>query len=176
VIVMAAIDLGTFTDAAYDRGTTTRVEVPDEGLLPPVPDSIAERVPKGTVSFGGEYGLGTHQWVEVGLTREPFFGVSLLLLYAANRSEWVCLVCESCFSAYGYLYGDHSLSGPYRVSPAMMGHVLRAYDAPSDVAPPGELERCHPDRLKPCAEPHSAPDRGGPARLQGSKSQRRRGQ
>jgi hypothetical protein len=150
---MAAIDLGTFTDSDSDRGVTTRVEVPDAGDLPPVPAAVAERAPAGAVWFGGEYGLGRHRWVGVELAREAYSARFLLLLYAANRSEWVSLVCQSDYSPYGYLYGEHSLSGPYRAGPELMDCVRRAYGARAAAVPAGELERCHPDRLTAAANP-----------------------
>jgi hypothetical protein len=144
---MGTIDLGRYSDS----WGMSLVEVPDRGPLPDLVDSVAGQVSGASVLPGEEYGLGKHRWVEVVLSRRPCYRSSLLIMYAANRSEWVCLACDSYFSPYGHLYGDHWLKVPYRVTPALLNFVLRAYGVPAGAIPPGETERIHPDQLKPNA-------------------------
>jgi hypothetical protein len=143
---MAILNLGRFTDI-NPHGTTTCVEVPDEKVLPPLPESIAKLQPIGVGYFGDRYGLEAHLWVNVTVTWNGCSGISLLCMYVANRTEWVCLICDSYLCPYGYDYGEHSVSGPYRVSPELMCCVLQTYGVPLDFIPSEEFRSVHPDRL-----------------------------
>lgn len=143
---MAILDLGPYTDADNDRGQSTLLHVPDEGELPEL--HVPNLTWIGTqATYGSTYGLGSHQWVRIDLelhendNRHHWIGV----FFVESRREWVCFLCESYYSPYGYYLGEHRFTGPFQVNRIIMGNVIGLAGLLSLFNETPEMRHCHPD-------------------------------
>lgn len=140
---MALIRIGPFLDPEIDLPRTIQLEIPDEGeLLPFLPSLIG--LDLSDVSFGLEYGLGSHRWVQI---RWVFLGSPLFfcLFYVGIRAEWVFSLFNSDLTTERYITEDNLNPGIFVTPDEMMSSVLRAYGVSSNLAITPEVRRCHPD-------------------------------
>ncbi len=144
--IMALLDLGIYTDEGNDRGQSTTLFVPDEGELPELLETDLHSITLRT-TFGTGYGLGQHRLVQLFIEELQFDSRSINIFFVESRREWVCFLCRSFFSPFGYYLGDHTFAGPYRVNRITMEEVLHVYEVDHRLAPTPEIIRCHPDFL-----------------------------
>ncbi len=149
---MAIITIGPFLDPEIDLPRTIQLEVRDEGELTKLP-SFGNELVWTEISFGSQYGLGSHEWVQIGY---ELWGRPILFchFYVERRAEWVCFIFNSDNTNFGYAPREGSNSEPYEVNEAFMGGILYLYGIPHLFGIPSklgitpELKRCHPDILR----------------------------